>query len=173
MKSEAKERMRQIWVAAIKKKLEDFGWTQAQLAAKAGISTKHLNDVLKGRRYGGDEFRFKVASAFGMTPGEMERLGESLLGITPPAPEPFPGFSDVMALPADERYYMVWKLAAKNCGIEVALGFIGDPFERDRVPKLLEEEEVIKAYNEAKEYWERLKKRMDEELRRRGLTVEE
>ncbi|AEH45826.1 helix-turn-helix domain protein [Thermodesulfatator indicus DSM 15286] len=89
-----------------------------------------------------------------------------------PEPEPFPGFDNIMCQPARERYYSVWQLAAQHAGIQVALGAMGDPLFRDRIPKLETEEEVIEAYKEALSYWKKVTKRLDEELRKRGIRVE-
>lgn len=71
--------------------------SQRQFSREVGISPPYLNDILRGRRYGNEETRRKIASALGYQGTRYEEflnVGRKQLGLVtagvvelPPAPE--------------------------------------------------------------------------------------
>jgi len=157
------ERNKKYFSFNLKRLLKEKGISKQFVAKKLGVHWDTVNKWSKGERIPSLEKVIQIADLLGSTVDEL---------LKPPTPEPFPGFEDVMRLPAKERYYTVWQLAAQHAGIQVALGAMGDPLFRDQIPKLETEEEVIETYREALSYWKKVTKRLDEELRKRGIKVE-
>lgn len=62
--------------------------TQADIADRAGVSRSALNDFIKGRKAGSDEFRARIAAALGLTYEEMLASGRALLASSKPKEPP-------------------------------------------------------------------------------------
>jgi len=76
--------------------------------------------------------------------------------LKPPAPEPFPGFNEVMELPVRERYIKIEKLAVQHAGIPAELvTFHDERFAADKIPLLETEEQIVKYYKERLEFWKK------------------
>jgi len=143
---------KKLFVEALKAKLKETGLTQAELARRVGLTPRCINDILKGRRRGREETKERIARAFGMSYDEFLSYGRKIIETIP---EPFPGFEEVMRLPASERFFRVFELAAAHCGFEGPIVHaLGDPLFRDEVPVLETEEDVVKAYREYRAFWE-------------------
>lgn len=164
----------QKWWEAFRALCEHYGrGIKTKLHETLGVSFKHISQVYSGDAIASPKLMDRIAEFFHVTTPQMMEKGSAIIEeLNKKPPEPFQGFKNVMSLPAKERYYSVWQLAAKHAGIQVALGAMGDPFFKDQVPKLETEEEVVAAYKEALTYWKNLTKRLDEELRKRGIRVE-
>jgi hypothetical protein len=66
--------------AALRQLLDDQGYgAQVRLSKGIGRGTKHLNDVVRGRRTASMEFQERVAAFFKITPEEMIAMGRKLL----------------------------------------------------------------------------------------------
>ncbi len=147
---------KKLFVAALKAKLEETKISQAEVARRTGLTPRCINDILKGRRGGKEETKEKIAKVFGMSYDEFLAYGRKILEATS---EPFPGFNEVMRLPAKERYSAICYLAAKKYGFEGLLQALGDPLYKDEVPVLENEEEVICEYERQDKLWRERAKR--------------
>ncbi len=66
--------------AALKKLLKDRGYgAQVRLSEAIGRGTKHINDVVCGRRYASLDFQERAAAYFELAPEEMIAMGRRLL----------------------------------------------------------------------------------------------
>lgn len=78
----AKEPLDAIFRAALEHILKQGGrGAQAKLARDAEMSSSYLNDIVRGRTYGSEETRRRIAQALGMDYEELLALGRRILKI--------------------------------------------------------------------------------------------
>ena len=85
------ENIDKIFLAALAEHLQQRG-SQRQLALQVGIEPAYLNQILKGKRFGTDETRRKIAAGLGFEGRKYEdflEIGRAIVaGKEPPEPEP-------------------------------------------------------------------------------------
>ncbi len=91
--------------AALLQKLKDTGISQAKFADATGKPPSQVNDFIKGRTTGPEEWRQIASEYFGLRYEEMLAAGRQLLdGETPTAPDIPP---DILEAVKDERVQKV------------------------------------------------------------------
>ncbi len=140
--------------AALQEFIRDKGYgAQAVLAEAVSRSTKHINDVLHGRRSASLDLQERIASHFRMTPEEMVSLGRRILlekaGLYPEGADRVP--SD----PA-ERADRVLRRAIGEVGLA------GNPFFRDRALKEVMPEDYEEYVSGRMNDFELYKRTMDQ-----------
>ena len=78
-----------VWINS---KLEESGWSQRELARRAGLASVTISNALAGKQSVGIEFCVGIARAFGEPPEKILRLAKLL----PPLPEATTGETDLL-----------------------------------------------------------------------------
>lgn len=115
--------------AALRQLLDDEGYgAQVRLAQGIGRGTKHLNDVVRGRRTASMEFQEKVAEFFKLAPEEMIAMGRKLLkekGKSFPYAEEAGSFEE-----RAERANFIYRKTLEEAGLEENRFFVDQALER-------------------------------------------
>ncbi|SCY01768.1 helix-turn-helix transcriptional regulator [Desulfoluna spongiiphila] len=165
MKTSIYDKWLQIFIELLNK--EGRG-SQARIARVTGKSTKHINDIVKGRRRASLDLQEEIAKIFGLTYEKMLNLG------APQEPnEPFPKYNEVMMLPLEERAWAIARIAAEKHNITGFMSFHGGRDSNEKpelIAKFLKGELTEEGfYNEACSFFEEMEKNIKAQLAKRGF----
>lgn len=165
MKTSIHDKWLQTFLELLKK--EGRG-SQARISRVTGMSTKHINDIVKGRRRASLDLQEEIARTFGLSYEEMLRLGG-----TEELKELFPRYSEVMKLPLQERAWAIARIAAEKHNITGFMSFHGgrDTTEKpELIAKFLKGELTEEGfYNEACSFFAEMENNIKAQLAKRGF----
>jgi len=78
--------------------------TQARLARLTKVSSKHINDVIKGRKKASQNLQESIAQSLGYSYEDLLILGKKLTGDNS---EIFPGYHEAMRLETEDRAWFI------------------------------------------------------------------
>ncbi len=165
MKTTAYEKWLFCFIELLKK--EGRG-SQARIARLTKKTTKHVNDIVKGRRRASLNLQEQIAHIFGLSYADMLQVDTAKHEM-----EPFPKYMDIMSLPLEDRAWAIIQLAAEKHGV-IGLLSLEDARKKNAKPLLIKEflngqlnEEGF--YNKSCDFFEGVAARAQGELSKQGF----
>lgn len=129
------EKCYEKWLAALVALLEkEKRGAQARLSREVEVTSKHMNDIVHGRKRASHKLQEAISIALGRSYEDMLRFGGRLLN---PEPEPFPDYDRIMLLPLVERAWAIVRKAAEPSGMTSYASALGDKrmhTSRNKIP---------------------------------------